>query len=125
MRAAACVVVLGLTLAACGGGGGSSGQSASTGPVVDVKTACAALGDLQRAADELRGVDVSDPDASEAALARAIAAYRGALARFEQAGPESLRVTAETVRAAVAARQFARAATARAAIDAWSASHCD
>jgi hypothetical protein len=123
MRAAACAVVLGLALAPCGGGG-SSGDAASTGRVVDVKAACHALGDLRHAADELRGVDVSDPDASEAALARAVASYRFALARFEEAGPASLRATAETMRAAVAARQFDRAATARGAIDAWSKAHC-
>jgi hypothetical protein len=123
MRAAACVVVLSLTLAACGGG--SSSGSGPTAVVVDVKAACAALGDLHRAAGALNGVDVGDPDVAEAALVRAVAAYRGALARFEHAGPPSLRASAETVRAAVEARQFARAAAARAAIDTWAASHCN
>lgn len=123
MRAAACVVVLGLTLAACGGGK-SSGEASSTGRVVDVKAACAALADLRRAADQLSGVDLSDPDASEAALVRGIAAYRASLLRFEQAGPLSLRAPAEVVRADVAARRFARATTARASIDAWAASNC-
>jgi hypothetical protein len=125
MRAAACVVVLGLALAACGGGKSPSGEATSTGRVVDVKAACATLDGLHRAADALRGVDVSDPDASEAALARAIGVYRASLLRFEQAGPASLRAPAEVVRADVAARQFARATTARAAIDAWAASHCN
>jgi hypothetical protein len=125
MRAAACVVVLGLALAACGGGGKSSGDASSTGRVVDVKAACAALGDLRRAADQLSGVDLSDPDASEAALVRGIAAYRASLLRFEQAGPLSLHAPAEVVRADVAARRFARATTARASIDAWATSHCN
>jgi hypothetical protein len=123
MRAAAVVVVLSLALAACSGGG-SSGASSSTGTRVDVKAACATLGDLRAAADSLRGVNVGDPDASEAALAHAIAAYRAALVRFERSGPATLRASAASVSAAVAARQFARATAERAAIDAWAASHC-
>ena len=125
MRAAACVVVLSLALAACGGGKSSPGGSGSTGPVVDTKAACSALSDLHDAADALSGVDLADPDASEAALVRAIAAYRAALVRFERAGPTSLRAAANAVAATVAARQFARATATRAAIDAWAASHCN
>jgi hypothetical protein len=123
MRAAVGAVALSLVLAACGGGG-SSGASPSSGTKVDVQAACAALRDLQHAADGLRGVDAGDPDASEAALARGIAAYRAAVLRFERSGPASLRVSAEAVRAAVAARDFTRATTARASIDAWSAANC-
>jgi hypothetical protein len=123
--AAACVAALALGACSGGGGGGSSGNAtASSGRVVDVKAACAALHDLQRSADELNGVNVADPTASEAALGRAVIAYRAALVRFERIGPSSLRQSVDAVNAAVVARDFARAAAERAAIDAWASSHC-
>jgi hypothetical protein len=122
--AGACVAAL--ALGACGGGSsGSSAAPLSSGRrVVDVKAACAALADLHRSGDGLNGVNVADPTASEAALVRATAAYRAALVRFERLGPASLRASADAVVAAVAAREFARAAAARAAIDAWASAHC-
>jgi len=116
----ACVALL--ALSACHGS--SAKASPSSGPVVDVKAACGALSELPRTGDLLNGVDVSDPAASQAALARAVAAYRAALFSFERVGPASLRTRAEAVRTAVAAHDFARAATERAAIDAWARSHC-
>jgi hypothetical protein len=112
-----------VAVAACHGASAKAAPP-SSGPVVDVKAACGALSELPRASDLLKGVDPSDPSASQAALARAISAYRAALFSFERVGPPSLRTRAEAVRAAVAARDFTRAATARATIDAWAVAHC-
>jgi hypothetical protein len=111
-----------LTLAACHGGG-STGASA-TGDPVDVKSACAALVSLRHSSDVLDGIDVADPAASLAALARAVAAYSASLAAFERVAPLSLRARAEAVRTAVIAHHFADAAAKRAAIDAWATRHC-
>lgn len=116
----ACAALLGLT--ACHGG--SAKATSSSGPVVDVRAACGALSELPRTSDLLKDVDASDPEASQAALARAVAAYRAALFSFERVGPPSLRTHAEAVRTAVAAHDFERAATARSAIDVWSTAHC-
>src|SRR5258706_16339521 len=109
-RVAICVTsfVAIFTLAACHGGG-STGASVGSDSV-DVKSACAALVGLRRASDALDGVDVSDPAASSAALARAVTAYSASLAAFERVAPLSLRARAEAVRTAVIAHQFVEAA---------------
>jgi hypothetical protein len=119
-----CIVTL--TLTACHGGGAttsSSGDGSGT-VVVDVKRACGALDGLARSSDALKGVNLADPDASSAALARAVAAYTAALATFEQVGPVDLRATAATMRADVVAHHFGKAAAARTALSAWDETHC-
>jgi hypothetical protein len=121
-RVAGCVVLVGL-LSACHGGGATSVDSSGQGRV-DVKAACAALADLQRAGAVLNGVDVGDPAASLAALGKAVDAYSTALATFERVGPGELRPRAAAVRSAVLTRHFAQATVARAQIDAWAAQHC-
>jgi hypothetical protein len=112
-------------LAACHGSSAKSGAPGSTATGgVDVKTACAALGDLERSVQALNGVDVANPGASLTALSRAVRAYSAALRTFEQVGPTDLRPGAEAVRTAVVARHFAEATADRAAIDAWATTHC-
>jgi hypothetical protein len=120
-RVAAGIVVLVLT--ACHGGDTKSFTASSAGSD-GVKAACTALGDLAHSVDALNGVDVSDPSASTAALAKAVDAYSAALATFERVGPANLRARAATVRAEVVAHHFVEAAAERAAIDAWADGHC-
>jgi hypothetical protein len=120
-RVAAGIVVLVLT--SCHSGDARSFTSSSDGSV-GVKAACSALAGLAQSVDALNGVDVSDPIASTAALAKAVDAYSAALATFERVGPANLRARAATVRAEVVAHHFNRAAAERAAIDAWAAGHC-
>jgi hypothetical protein len=115
----ACVVAAVLT--GCRGGAPRLGGAPAK---LDVKAACAALDGLRRSSDALNGVDVADPQASTTALQKAIDAYGVELERFALSGPASLRASAETVRAEVAARHFTQAAAARAPIDAWAAQHC-
>jgi len=120
-----CVVAVGL--AACHGSGAPRSVSSgggSTSSALDVKSACAALVGLEHSSDALKGVDLADPDASSAALAKAVAAYSAALSTFEQVGPADLRATAAALRADVIAHQFGQAAAARTAISDWDESHC-
>jgi hypothetical protein len=119
-RVGGCLMVL--ALAACHGSGAK--PSFSPDGTVDAKTACAALAGLNRSSDALDGINVSDPEASETALTKAIAAYSTALVTFEQVGPADLRARAEAVRAAVIAHHFRDAIAARAALDAWAVQHC-
>jgi hypothetical protein len=124
-RVTCCIVVTTFVLivAACHGGGAQSLGSPETGRV-DVKGACAALSSLHRSSDALNGVEVGDPGASTAALAKAVHAYSTALSTFERLGPVNLRARAEAARVAVLAHNFSRAAVARTAIDAWSERNC-
>ena len=124
-RVTSCIVVMTFVLivAACHGGGAPSLGSPGTGRV-DVKGACAALSSLRRSSDALNGVDIGDPGASTAALAKAVDAYSTALSTFERVGPVNLRARAEAARVAVLAHNFSRAAVARTAIDAWAKQHC-
>jgi hypothetical protein len=120
-----CIVTV--TLTACHGGGTATSGSSGDGTgsrTVDVKSACAALKGLERSGDELKGVNLADPDASSAALAHAIAAYSAALATFAQVGPADLRATAVAMRAEVVAHHFAQAAAARTALSQWDETHC-
>jgi hypothetical protein len=117
------LAVAGLAACGSGGSGGSGRGSTATGPL-DLKAACGAFADLGRSVDALRGVDVSDPVASTAALDRAVNSYGAALLTFERMGPANLRARAGEVRAAVLARHFGQAAEALVAIDAWAAEHC-
>ena len=120
MGVGSCLMVA--ALASCHGGGGTAGSAGTDG--VDVKAACAALVDLRASSAPLNAVDLANPGASRAALAKAIGAYSAALAAFERVAPVSLRPRAEAVRTAVVAHEFTRAATERAVIDAWAARHC-
>jgi hypothetical protein len=120
-RIGACAIVLILT--ACHGGSASRFGLAGPGRV-DVKAACGALDGLRRSSDALNGVDIADPDAALAAMAKAVDAYSAALVNFEGFAPANLRAPAEAVRAAVIARHFTQAEAARAPIDAWARHHC-
>lgn len=128
-RVASCVGLLvgtvtmaALGLGACSGGGSSHSGSGTGG--VDVKAACAALADLKQSATALNGVDVSDPQLSLSALAKAVDAYTKALVRFERVAPLRLRAPAERVRTAVRAHHFTEAEDARAPITAWATKNC-
>jgi hypothetical protein len=124
-RVASCIgllVVGALMLGACTGGGSSNSGSGTGG--VDVKAACAALAELKQSATALNGVDVSDPQLSLSALAKAVDAYTKALVRFERVAPLRLRAPARRVRTAVRAHHFTEAEGARAPITAWAAKNC-
>src|SRR4051794_30239427 len=92
-------VLVALLLVACTGGGASHSGSSGNG-AEDVKAACAPLADLKQSAQARNGVDVSDPERSQAALAKAVNAYSKALARFARVAPHRLRAPAGVVRAA-------------------------
>jgi hypothetical protein len=112
-----------LILAGCHGGSGGTALT-PTADTIDVKSACAALAQLRLSSETLQGVDVGDPDASLAALQKAVDAYSASLGAFERVAPLSLRARAEVVRTAVIAHQFAKAAAQRATIDVWANRNC-
>jgi len=122
---AGCVGVM--SIAACHGGGAATSGSSGNGSgssAVDVKSACAALAGLSRSDDALKAVNLADPDASSAALDRAVAAYSAALSTFERVGPLDLRAAAASMRADVIAHHFGRATVQRAAISVWAGKNC-
>jgi hypothetical protein len=109
---------VGLLLTSCSGGDDDGG-----GGIVR-ESPCVLIARLDQIAATASSIDVSDPEASQAALDKAISDYVDTTRELRDVAPDELRADLEQVESAVQRGRFDDALLDRASVDAYAARQC-